>query len=77
MNNERKQKFFKKKVCKFCANHELVIDYKNVELLQGFVAESGKIEPSRITGTCARHQRKLTREIKKAREMALIRYISA
>lgn len=72
---DRKKKFFKKKACRFCANNDIKPDYKNVELLNAYVGESGKIEPSRITGTCAKHQRLVSREIKKAREMALIRYI--
>jgi len=71
----RKRKFFKKKYCKFCANKELVIDYKNVDIMKQFVGESGKIDPTRVTGTCAKHQRKLVKEIKKARQMALIPYV--
>lgn len=76
MAYQRNKKVFKKKVCRFCANKDIVLDYKNVEVLNKFVAESGKIEPSRLTGTCAKHQRKLAREIKKARQMALLRYTS-
>ncbi|MCD4650577.1 MAG: 30S ribosomal protein S18 [Candidatus Cloacimonetes bacterium] len=71
-NSGRRKKFFRKKYCKFCANKDLKIDYKNVDSLRSFVAESGKIVPTRITGTCAKHQRSLTREIKKARMMALL-----
>lgn len=70
----KKRKFMKKRVCRFCRNKELIINYKNVPVLEKTVAESGKIEPMRITGTCAKHQRKLAREIKKARQMALISY---
>ncbi len=73
---ERKRRAFKKKYCKFCSNKELVIDYKNTDMMKEFTAESGKIEPTRLTGTCAKHQRKLVREIKKARQMALIAYIN-
>ncbi len=70
-----KRKFFlKKKVCFFCKNKESKIDYKDVNLMRRFVAESGKITPRRFSGTCARHQRKLSTEIKKARQMALIPY---
>lgn len=65
---------FKRKYCRFCARKDMVIDYKKVDILKSFVAESGKIEPTRITGTCAHHQRQLTREIKKARQMALLPY---
>jgi len=70
----KKKRFFRRKYCKFCANKELLLDYKNVDILKSYIAESGKIEPTRITGTCARHQRALVREIKKARQMALLPY---
>lgn len=70
----RRRKHFRKKYCKFCARKIDVIDYKKVDMLRHFVAESGKIEPTRITGTCAKHQRKLTRAIKRARQMALLPY---
>lgn len=70
-----KRKFFmKKKVCFFCKNKEAVIDYKDVNMMRRFIAESGKIVPRRFSGTCAKHQRKLSTEIKKARQMALIPY---
>ena len=70
-----KKKFVpKKKFCKFCKNAQLVIDYKNADLLKGLIAESGKILNRRFTGTCAKHQRKVAKEIKKARVMALLPY---
>lgn len=70
-----KRKFFmKRKVCYFCKNKDVAIDYKNVGLMKRFIAESGKITPRRFSGTCARHQRKLSTEIKRARQMALIPY---
>lgn len=70
-----KRKFFhKRKVCYFCKNKDVVIDYKDFGLLRRFVAESGKITPRRFSGTCALHQRKLSTEIKKARQMALLPY---
>ena len=72
---DRKKKFTRKKYCKFCANKDIVIDYKNVDLLKQFISDVGKIEPARITGTCAKHQRKLTTEIKRARQMALIAFV--
>ncbi len=65
----------RKKYCKFCANTELVIDYKNLEIMKQYISDVGKIEPARLTGTCAKHQRKLTNEIKRARQMALIPYV--
>lgn len=73
--SDRKKKFTRKKYCKFCANKELVIDYKNVDMMRQYVSDVGKIEAARLTGTCAKHQRKLTGEIKRARQMALIPYV--
>lgn len=72
---EKRKKAFKKRTCRFCANKELVLNYKKVDVLNNYIAENGKIEPMRITGTCAKHQRKVAREIKKARQMALLPYI--
>ena len=72
---DRRKRFSRKKYCKFCANKELVIDYKNVDMMRQYVSEVGKIEAARLTGTCAKHQRKLTAEIKRARQMALIPYV--
>ena len=60
------------KICQFCADKNLVIDYKNGDLLHRFVTEDGKIRPRRQTGTCARHQRELARAIKRARHIALL-----
>ena len=65
--------FFRRKVCKFCTQ-KLVADYKNPEGLRRFVTERGKILPRRITGTCAKHQRALAREVKRARALALLPY---
>ncbi len=64
------------KHCRFTANPELAasIDYKNINLLKGFLTERGKILPSRISGNCAHYQRLLAQEIKKARIMALLPY---
>ncbi len=62
---------FKKKVCKFCTQG-LVADYKNPDMLRRYVTERGKILPSRITGNCAKHQRALTTEIKRARVLAYL-----
>ncbi|MCI5130705.1 MAG: 30S ribosomal protein S18 [Candidatus Electrothrix sp. EH2] len=70
----RKKVFYRRKVCRFCADKELVIDYKDVKVLKGFVTERGKIIPKRIYGTCATHQRQLTEAIKRARHLALIPY---
>ena len=66
-------KFFRrKKVCKFCTEKIDAIPYREVRLLQGFVAERGKIVPRRLTGVCTTHQRRLTRAIKQARNIALL-----
>jgi len=77
----RKRKFssrpkrWKRKKCKFCQDKtDDAIDYKELAKLQRYVTERGKIIPSRITGTCAKHQRHLTRAIKKARSVALLAY---
>lgn len=62
----------RRKVCRFCAEKTLQIDYKDVRVLSNFVTERGKIIPSRITGNCASHQRRLTTAIKRARATALL-----
>ena len=62
----------RKKVCVFCANPNEKIDYKDVAKLRKFISERGKILPARITGTCAKHQRALTQEIKRARVLAYL-----
>ena len=67
----------RKKVCVFCADKTNAgIDYKDVNKLKRYVSERGKILPRRITGNCAKHQRALTVAIKRARQMALLPYIS-
>jgi len=65
----------RRKVCRFCERNVKEIDYKDVDILRRYVPERGKISPRRITGTCAFHQRKLSRAIKRARLMALLPYI--
>lgn len=64
----------KKKVCMYCADKALVIDYKDVDKLRKFVSEKGKILPRRVTGLCALHQKKMTNEVKRARHIALLPY---
>ena len=73
--DRKKPTRFKKRICRFCANRTLVINYKTTDVLKNYISETGKIEPRRLTGTCAKHQRLVGREIKKAREMALVPYI--
>ena len=67
--------FFKKKICKFCAQ-KLKIDYKEADTLRRFITERGKILPRRITGTCAKHQRALAVAIKQARSIALLPFVA-
>jgi small subunit ribosomal protein S18 len=64
----------RRKVCRFCADKTLTLDYKWAELLEDFVSERGRIVPSRTTGTCAKHQRRLKLAIKQARNVALLPY---
>ncbi len=72
---QRPQKIFsRKKVCRFCVDKELSINYKDVKTLRNFVSERGKIIPRRIVGTCATHQRQLCEAIKRARHIALLPY---
>lgn len=65
-------RFYRKKVCKFTAEGVKEIDYKDVNTLKGYITETGKIVPSRITGTSARYQRQLAAAIKRARYLALL-----
>lgn len=62
----------RKKVCLFCKNKNVEIDYKNVNILKKFISDRGKILPRRVTGTCAKHQRKVSICIKQARNIALL-----
>ena len=66
--------FRRKRYCKFTAEGITSVDYKDIELLKGFVTESGKIVPARITGTKAKYQRQLTKAVKIARYLALLPY---
>ena len=72
--NKKNNFIRKRKACQFCKKTDLVIDYKEPEVLKRYISERGKILPRRVTGACARHQRFLTTEIKKARVMALLPY---
>ena len=69
-----KKLFARKKVCRFCTDKELIINYKDAKTLAGFVSERGKIIPRRIIGTCATHQRRLSEAVKRARHIALLPY---
>jgi small subunit ribosomal protein S18 len=71
----RRKVFHRRKVCRFCADSTLVIDYKDAKGLRYFTTERGKIIPRRISGTCAKHQRVLNQAIKRARSIALLPYV--
>ena len=73
---QRRPMFRRRKVCKFCADKIDDINYKDVKLIGPFVPERGKILPRRISGTCAKHQRKLQTAIKRARQIALVPYVT-
>jgi small subunit ribosomal protein S18 len=64
----------RKKVCQFCADKTENIDYKEADKLKRYITDRGKILPKRVTGTCAVHQREVTRAIKRARIVALLPY---
>lgn len=66
----------RRRVCRFCADKDVAIDYKDPQALKYFVTERGKIVPRRISGSCAKHQRAITRAIKQARLIALLPYTS-
>jgi small subunit ribosomal protein S18 len=68
------RQFRRKKFCRFTAEGVKEIDYKDVQMLKSYISETGKIVPSRITGTNARYQRQLTTAIKRARFLALLPY---
>ena len=72
----KRRRFGRRKVCKFCVDKVLAVDYKDAKRLRTFVTERGKIIPRRISGSCARHQRQLTHAIKRARTVALLPYVS-
>ena len=63
-----------RKVCVFCENNEIAIDYKEYKYLRKFLTETGKIIPGHVTGVCSKHQRHLGRAIKRARNIALLSY---
>lgn len=73
----KKRIFHRRKICRFCADANLVISYKDPKMLRYFITERGKIIPRRISGTCAKHQRALTHAIKRARTIALLPYVGS
>ena len=72
IKRKRKRVFYVKKPCRFCEGKLPRIDYKDLNILRQFVTERGKILPRRITGTCAKHQRELSMQIKRARVLAFL-----
>lgn len=72
----RRRRYGRRKVCRFCADRNLVIDYKDPQLLRYFSSDRGKIIPRRISGCCAKHQRKIAMAIKRARKIALMPFTS-
>ena len=75
VRSRREELFFRKKVCRLCANKVRLVDYKDIAQLQKFIMERGKIIPPRNSGACARHQRMLTQAIKRARAIALLPFV--
>ena len=75
-DGDKKKKVYKKKPCRFCMDKIEAIDYLDYQKFQKLITERGKIMPSRITGTCAKHQRQLARAIKKARLLALLPFVA-
>jgi small subunit ribosomal protein S18 len=67
-----RQGYNRRRVCEFCAERIRYIDYKDVNRLRRYLSERARIEPRRVTGTCAKHQRRLSRAIKRARLLALL-----
>ncbi|HIG72022.1 MAG TPA: 30S ribosomal protein S18 [Myxococcales bacterium] len=68
----KKGMFQRRKVCRYCADKKLVLSYKDPKTLRLFISETGKVTPRRISGTCAKHQRRLATAIKRARQIALL-----
>jgi small subunit ribosomal protein S18 len=74
----RKRRIYhRRKVCRFCADASLVINYKDPKSLRYFITERGKIIPRRLSGCCAKHQRTLTHAIKRARTIAFLPYVGS
>ena len=69
------RRFQRRKFCRFCADKISFIDYKDIKTLKSFLTERGKIVAARMTGNCTKHQRELTRAIKRARNIALLPFI--
>ncbi len=70
----RKKIFSRRKVCRYCTDKDIIIDYRDIKSLKSSITERGKIIPRRIFGTCAKHQRQVNEAIKRARHLALLPY---
>jgi small subunit ribosomal protein S18 len=70
--DKRQGGFSRRKMCRFCADEAISLDYKNPILLRSFVTDRGKLIPRRITGNCAKHQRGLATEVRRARMLAML-----
>jgi small subunit ribosomal protein S18 len=75
--DRKKKSFMRRKVCRFCTDKKLDIDYRNPRILRYFITERGKIIPRRISGNCAKHQREVTVAIKRARNIAILPFTTA
>jgi len=75
--DRKKKPFMRRKVCRFCTDKNLDIDYKNPKILRYFITERGKIIPRRISGNCAKHQRQVTVAIKRGRNIAILPFTTA
>ncbi len=75
--DRKKKPFLRRKVCRFCTDKKLDIDYKNPKILRYFITERGKIIPRRISGNCAKHQRQVTIAVKRARSIAILPFTTA
>ena len=71
----KKYYFTRKKFCLFCKEKIKLIDYKDFKTLENYILETGKILPSRVSGTCSYHQKQLTKAIKRARHMGLLKFV--
>jgi small subunit ribosomal protein S18 len=76
-NDALRRRGTRKRVCKFCADKEAVVDYKDAQGLKQFITDRGKVVPRRISGNCALHQRKVNVAISRARNIALLPFTTA
>lgn len=72
-----RRRFGRRKICRYCADKNQKINYKDIDSLKYYLSERGKIVPRRISGTCAAHQRQIAEAIKNARQIALLPYTSS